>query len=150
MYNDTVTIFCRSTSTGETVWYPHVVYGVNLQVDRAAIVAKYGEQSQDAAALNIRYAVEDGKVMVWDKPWLASKAWESQTEDEKSRSIKFTPGQSFDFFAAGVWDDDTPVHDSDYGIDGFYDYVNKVSDYVYAITSVTKYDTIPHFEIMGK
>ena len=120
MYTDTITLFCRHEDKKKDVtWYPHVLHGVNLNMDAAAIVAKYGAESQDSVALNIRYTSEN--------------------------SLK-----EFDFFYAGEWPDESPVSDSEYGIDGFYDYMNAKCDYVYAITSVAQYSVIPHFEIMAK
>ena len=41
------------------------------------------------------------------------------------------------------------LSDNDY-VEGFYDYMNSTFDGVYAITSVAKFDLIPHFEITGK
>lgn len=150
MYNDTITLFCRYEGKKKDVtWYPHVLHGVNLNMDAAAIVTKYGAESQDSVALNIRYTVEKGLKMVGGKQWLPPKEWRRQN-DRMSETLTFTSGQEFDFFYAGEWGNESPVSDSDYGIDGFFDYMNAKYDYVYAITSVAQYSVIPHFEIMAK
>ena len=59
MYKDTVTLFNRYVdSMGNTMWFPHVLTGVNLVIDRAVIVSKYGEESNDNAVLNIKYTLQ--------------------------------------------------------------------------------------------
>lgn len=55
MYRDIVTVFNRTKTREGDIWYPTVIPGVNLNMDRGAIVAKYGEQSQDNCILNVRY-----------------------------------------------------------------------------------------------
>lgn len=148
MYQDTITLFNRkkSNTAGDT-WYPTVIKGVNLNIDRAAILAKYGASSQDNAALHIQYQQENGEITIacdseTTKPWMSPKEWD-ETED----SLTFNPNG--DFFWQGQWTGGI-VSDADYGPDGFYSYMNRVHDYVFAISSVAKYSVIPHFEIMGK
>ena len=146
MYQDTITLFNRKPGErgqGDT-WYPTVIKGVNLNIDRAAILAKYGSESQDNATLHIRYTKNEESVMVAGKPWMPPKAWD-KTED----SITFSSGTNFDFFWLGEWDGGI-VSDNDYLDEGFYNYMNRTHDYVFAITSVAMYSVIPHFEIMGK
>lgn len=118
-------------------------------MDKAAIIAKYGAESKDNAVLNVRYHISDGNVMVGDKIWLPPKEWDRQTNDLLLGSLTFTNGQEFDVFYAGEWADEEPIGDEDYGIDGFYNYMNRYYDYVFAITSIAQYRAIPHFEIMG-
>ena len=55
MYRDIVTVFNRTKTREGDIWYPTVIPGVNLNMDRGAIVEKYGEQSQDNCILNVRY-----------------------------------------------------------------------------------------------
>lgn len=147
MYKDTITLFNRKPGErgqGNT-WYPTIIKNVDLNIDRAAILAKYGAESQDNAVLHIRYQTDGKDVLVAEKPWMPPKAWD-KTED----SITFTSGNDFDFFWLGEWAGGI-VSDSDYSSDiGFYNYMNRAHDYVFAITSVAKYSVIPHFEIMGK
>ena len=151
MYNDTVTLFCQYKDQRKNItWYPTILRNVNLNKDKAAIIAQYGAESQDNAVLNVRYRLDNGKIMVGDKIWLSPKEWDRQTNDLLSSSLTFTDGQEFDFFYEGEWPDENPIGDEDYGIDGFYNYMNRYYDYVFAITSVGgPYSGIPHFEIMG-
>lgn len=145
MYQDTITLFNRKSGDrgqGDT-WYPTVIKGVNLNIDRAAILAKYGADSQDNAVLHIQYVAKEGGIHVAGKPWMPPKQWDG-TED----SITFTSGKNFDFFWKGDWTGGITT-DSNYG-EGFYDWMNRTHDYVFAISAVAQYSVIPHFEIMGR
>lgn len=148
MFSDTVTVFNRYRSRLGDMWYPTVIRGVNLLIDKAAIVAKYGAESKDNAVLNIHYQAVDGQIMVGGKPYLSPKEWDRQTNDKLAESITFTSGTDFDFFMLGEYPTTNPIADDDY-LNGFYNQVNSEYDYVFAITSVAKYSVIPHFEIMG-
>ena len=150
MYSDTVTVFNRYVdSFKNTTWYPSVIKGVNLNIDKAAIVAKYGAESKDNAVLNIHYHTVDGQVFVDGKPYLPPKEWERQTNDMLAESITFASGTDFDFFMLGEYPVKEPIKDEDFK-NGFFEEVKKEYDYVFSITSVAKYSVIPHFEIMGK
>lgn len=151
MYQDTITLFNRKPGDrGQPdTWYPTIIRNVNLNIDRAAILAKYGAESQDNAMLGICYTQENGEIRIpcvadTPKPWMPPKAWD-RTED----SLTFTGGTNFDFFWKGEWTGGI-VSDSDYGGEGFYNYMNRTHDYVFAISAVAMYSVIPHFEIMGK
>lgn len=151
MYDKTVTVFNRyEDQTGAIHWYPHVLHGVDLIVDKAANVAKTGLDSADTANLHVKYRFVDVNKIVGDKKYLTPKEWEKQPNDELSDSITFASG---DFFMEGEYSEE-PVLDSDYAnrVDsGFYDYLNKRRDYVFLITTVGgPYTLIPHFEIGGK
>ena len=147
MYKDTITLFNRKPGTDGDIWFPTVIKNVNLNIDRAAILAKYGPEAQDKAVLHIRYQVKNGEIVVAcdsdkEKPWMPPKQWD-KTED----AITFS--SDGDFFWAGTWTDGI-VSDKDHGPDGFYGKMNRERDYVFAISSVARYSVIPHFEIMGK
>ena len=148
MFSDVITVFNHYKSRLGDMWYPTVVRNANLLIDKAAIVAKYGAESKDNAILNIHYQTVDGQILIDGKPYLTPKEWERQTNDKLAESITFTSGTDFDFFMLGEYPTTEPIADDDY-IDGFYNHVNDEYDYVFAITSVAKYTTIPHFEIMG-
>lgn len=150
MYNDTVTLFCQYEDKAGVTWYPHKLTNVNLAVDRAAIIAKYGEQSQDNATLNVGYTVEAGAITVCGIPWLPPKEWAKQEPGERATSLTFSAGNGFGVLMEGEWINGDPVDDSKYGVDGFYNWLNRTADNVFAITAATKYDVIPHFEIIGK
>lgn len=149
MYKDTVTLFCRYESRLGDTWYPTILRNVNLNMDKAAIIAKYGAESKDNAVLNIKYHIADAGIMVGDKIWLPPKEWDRQTNDLLPKSLTFTGGQAFDFFWVGEWNDEEPIADDNYTYN-FYNHMNDIYDYVFAITSVGgPYSVIPHFEIMG-
>ena len=148
MYSEKITLFNHYKSRLGDMWYPTVIDGVNLLIDKAAIVAKYGSESKDNAILNIHYQIVDGQILIDGKPYLTPKEWERQTNDKLAESITFTSGKDFDFFMFGEYPTTKPIADDDY-VDGFYNHVNDEYDYVFAITSVAKYTAIPHFEIMG-
>lgn len=150
MYDKTVTVFNKyEDQTGEIYWYPHVLSGVDLIVDKAANIVKTGLDSADTAKLHVKYHSGDNTVMVGDLPWLPPKKWEQQPNDELSESITFDSG---DFFMDGEYPTEM-IKDSDYTDrvnGGFYDYINKRHDYVFLITNVGgPYTLIPHFEIGG-
>lgn len=151
MYSDTVTLFNRYERDGVTLWLPTVLRGVDLNIDRAAIVAKYGEQSADNARLHVRYTPDAAGPIIQGKRYVPPKLWALQTEEEAAQSITFAGGNSFDFFAAAEWDEPAPIlDDPSEWLDGFYNYVNSRYDYVFAISEVAMYSVIPHFEIGGK
>ena len=151
MYRDTITLFNRyTTKDRKVIWYPTIMRGVNLNVDKASIVAKYGSNSQDNAVLNAKYHSGDDTVMVGNKKYLLPKEWSKQTEDTLAKSLTFTTGkEEFDFFYEGEWKGEKPILDEDY-TSGFYSYMNNNYDNVFAITSVSKFSVIPHFEVVGK
>lgn len=146
MYADTITLFNRKSGDrgqGDT-WYPTIIKCANLNVDRAAIMAKYGENSQDAAYLGIHYQDENGDIIVAGKPWMSPKKWD-KTDD----SITFNNGNDFDFFWMGKWEGGI-VTDADYPHEGFYNFMNRTEDYVFAISKVAIHTAIPLIEIWGK
>lgn len=149
MYTDTVTFFNKYVDeAGDIYWYPHLLTNVDLNVDKAANVAKTGLDSADTANLHIKYRVIAGKRMIGNLLWLPPKEW--KTQGDLLKSITFAVG---DFFIAGEYTEE-PVRNSEYenrANSGFYDYLNKHKDYVFLVTNVGgPYTIIPHFEIGGK
>lgn len=150
MFADVITVFnSYEDSLKNVTWYPTVIHGVNLLIDKAAIVAKYGAESKDNALLNIHYKTVDGQIMVDDKLYLPPKEWERQTNDKLAETITFASGTEFDFFMLGEYPEIKPILDEEYR-NGFFEEVKKEYDFVFAITSVGMYSVIPHFEITGK
>lgn len=150
MYNDTVTLFNRKEGREGDTWYPTVIKNADLNIDKAAILEKYGQEAKDTAVLHIRYQNKDGKKIVSEKPWMPPKEWDAQLDP--SKAITFTEGDRFDFFWLGEWESEEPIEDADYfAYTDFYTYMNKTRDFVFAISSVGgPYSVIPHFEITGK
>lgn len=137
MYKDTVTVFNRRRRNGTDTWYPTVLENVDLNVDSAAIRQRYGAETKDRAKLHIMYAPG---IVIAGKQYYLPKEWDGD-------GITFHDGDLFDFFWDGTWTG-TTVNDEDYK-DGFFNYMKKNHDMVFAITSVARYSVIPHFEIMG-
>ncbi len=145
MYTDTVTLFNRKSGGrgNPDTWYPTVIKGVNLNIDRAAIIAKYGAEAQDSAYMGIHYAKSDGIITISRKELKGNKEWAGDT-----RSITFNPDG--DFFWAGEWADGV-VSDGDYTSDGgFYGYMNKTKDNVFAVTKMALHSVINLLEVWGK
>ncbi len=149
MYAEKITLFNRYKSSLGDIWYPTVLHGVNLIMDKAAIISRYGAESKDNAILNVRYMNVTDKKMIDGKEWMAPKEWKRQSEDMLPDLLTFTSGTAFDFFMLGDYGSTEPVADSNY-TDGFYNHINKEYDFVFAITSATHFSVIPHFEITGK
>ena len=155
MYSDTITLFNRRKEENGVIWYPTILRNVDLNADRGAIIAKYGEQSTDTASLHVKFSrSEDGALIIGHdgegneirKKYHPPKEWRGL--EDFSGTITFQDGNEFDFFAVGAWADE-PVPELNY-VDGLYAYMNKKYDHVYAITSVAKYSVIPHFEILAR
>lgn len=151
MYSDVITVFNRYHSRLGDMWFPHVIHDVDLQVDKAAILAKYGAESKDSAILHIRFENGvNGQIMVDGKPYLPPKEWAELTNDQLGNYITFNEdAENFDFFIAGVFDGEGAISDDDF-TEGFYDYMNMSKDFCFAVSSVSKHKLIPHFEIMGR
>lgn len=148
MYRDTVTLFNRKrlAGVGRVMWYPTVLRDVDLNADRATVVARYGEQSADRAILHIKYTWSDGPT-VGGKDFLTPHDW--QAEPNPAEVITFQPGANGDIFIAGAWPDSAPVADDDY-TDGFLQHLLDTRDGVWTVSSVSMYSLIPHFEVVGK
>ena len=156
MYADVITLFNRRKEESGEVWYPTIIRNVDLNADKGAIIAKYGEKSTDTASLHVRFTpsgegdfilCHDGEGNELRKRYYPPKEWGRL--DNFTDTITFQDGNDFDFFAVGAWADE-PIRDLDYVDGGLYNYMNKWYDHVYAITSVAKYSVIPHFEILAK
>lgn len=145
MYRDTVTLFDqRRDKSGDITWYPTVLEGVDLHEDRAAIVARFGEQCDDTALLHVKYSAGP---TVCGKPYLEPKAW--QAAEDPAAAVTFATGEAFSFFVKGGWEDTSPIDDDAY-TEGLYEHLCRTRDGVYAVRSVSKYGIIPHFEVTGR
>lgn len=148
MYSDTVTLFNRVTAREGDTWYPIVLHNVDLNMDKAAVIAKYGAESADSAVLHVRYIPKNGKMYIGEREYLPPKVWESREEPETT--ITFTSGTDFDFFWAGDWGNEEPITLTG-ATEDFYTFLNRTKDNVFAISSVGgPYSLIPHFEILGR
>lgn len=137
MFNLTITLFCLHA---EETWHPVVIPGCQLIVDRAARREKAGLDNADGAKLFIQKAQLDKLGIRVTGP----KEYDAQTDVHGK--IAFHEG--IDFFLNGSFPED-PLADEAYP-SGLYDYLNRVRDGVYLITSAAEYYVIPHWEITGK
>lgn len=150
MYDKTITVFNKYVNQKDEIfWYPTVIKGVQLIVDKSANIEKTGLDTADTATLHVLYRISsDGKV-VSDKKYLEPKKWAKQINDMLGHTVTFASG---DFFIEGEYDERL-ISDEDYQSrrdGGFYDYMNKNHDNVFLITNVGTYTLIPHLEIGGK
>lgn len=131
---------------GRTLWYPTVLQGVDLNTDRAAVVARYGAQSADRAILHVRYDWYNGPV-VGGKCYLPPIIW--QAEEDPAKAITFQTGANCDIFIEGAWSDNVPVDDDAYS-GGFLQHLLDTRDGVWTVSSASMFSLIPHFEVTGK
>lgn len=147
MFDKTITIFNRYHSRQGDTWYPHVIHNVQLTMDKASMVAKYGAESKDSASLIINTSND---MSIDGIAYLPPKKWSQLVNEELGEYITLNDNALyFDFFIVGEYPDKTPIVDDEY-TDGFYNHMNIEYDYVYAITSVASYTLIPHFEVLAK
>lgn len=149
MYNDTITLFNRLEGDEGDTWYPTILRNVQLIMDRAAILSKYGAEATDSAVLHVRYMKDGEEKRIGNKLWKPPKEWEKLLEH--SQALTFTGGDRFDFFWLGDWGSEEPIEDTGLLGEDFYTRMNREYDYVFSISKVAgPYGLIPHFEIMGK
>lgn len=155
MYNAIITVFNYYESTGMSIWYPHILTCVDVNVGKGWMLKKYGTDNSDNAELHISYTMNGEQKLIRDSsgkaiPWIPPKQWRQQESNLLEDTITFGLN---DFFWLGEWGGGK-INDKDYQdrrYHGFYSYMNDLYDYVYLISTVSgPYSLIPHFEIMGK
>ena len=144
IYRQTITLFNRRTVNEVTAWYPFLIEGVHLIMDKSIIISTYGEQSQDNVKIHIRYVPSEDGAVVNGKVYMLPKQWNREGDPSKNFTLSF--GDNFDFIMEGDYGSDVPVMDDAYP-KGFYNYMNKNYDNVFAISNVSKFNLIPHFEV---
>ena len=147
MYRDTITIFNRRTAGGETMWYPTVIEGVQLSVERALAAAGYGWKQAGRAVALAPYTPTEDVMTVGGKIYLPPKMW--QRAEEPELYVTFTAGEDFDIFLPGPWTQTAPFGDGMWP-GGFYEHLCRTRDGVFAVESVHRYRALPHFEIVGR
>ena len=152
LYKQTVTLFNRvTTPSGETIWYPRLLTGVHLITDHSASWNNYGGQQGDNVRLHVRYTPRtDGRAIIAGKVYANRKEWKTLSSIDGYITFGYGNDDDFDFFVEGKCGFTSAVKDSDYPRSGFYNYMNKIHENVFAINSVSKYNLIPHFEIMAR
>lgn len=149
IYKQTVTLFNRVPISKEHVmWYATVIEGVHLIIDHSSSWDSQGGNKADNASLHVRYLLSDGDVLVAGKKFYEPKAWRRLARPEEGITFGYGNNEDFDFFVEGEYTEfASPIADDLFDRRGFYNYMNKNYDNVFAIKSVSKYNLIPHFEI---
>ena len=173
LYRQTVTLFnrVRVGTVGNEVDYfiPTVLEKVHLVIDQSATWNGYGGSESDNVRLHVRYVQSGSKVLVGHKQYCEPKEWKRLQSYDGMMTFRFGNDTDFDFFISGVFVPDPEktvseitigektitldegfINDAAYGKFGFYSYLNKMYDHVFAVTAVAQYNLIPHFEIMSR
>lgn len=148
--NASCTIFNRyDLSDGTIMYYATIIQNCHFIVDKAAAQAKTGLEDADELFVSFDYQTDSsGTVLVDGKPYLGAKSWSRLVNDDLPNYVTMREGN--DIVMRGEWDGEQTISSSDYGRNGFYDWLRNSRDDVYLISSVGKYDLIPHFEIGGR
>ena len=149
IYQQTVTIFNRYQQGEKTYWIPTVLEKVHLIIDNASSRDTYGGKSADNARLHVRYSTNGSEVYIGENRWYPPSEWKKLGCPCDSVTFGYGKHEDFDFFAEGDFSKEfsDAIDDDDYGRSGFYNYMNAKYENVFAITSVSKKNLIPHFEI---
>lgn len=140
-YNKAVTIWNKYTDgLMETeVWLPTLVENVRLLVSKGNNVMNSGLDTADSARLHIM----DG-MSAPDKSYLDPIEWVRLPNEEKP--LYFTlESENDSFFVEG---DATAVDPS--GKDNFFNFMKESYHNCFKITSVDRFEIIPHWECWGK
>lgn len=142
MFDKTVTIINQKDGK----WFPHVCRHAQVSTDRGYITRQYGSDCSDSVVVYLHYEVRDNALYIEDFRYCAPIEY---AEDlNPTTSIAFRGGTNFDILFIGEYTDIET--DSDYA-KGFYEYMRKNHDGVYAISNVAgAFQNIPHFEITGR
>ena len=144
MYDSTITLFNYHEETGK--WYLSVISGVDLISNKASISGNTGVNSSDTVDIIVK-CTADCVISTSEgaKSYTGPKAY-AQCETPTA-CITFAPKK--DFIYEGVWEDLTPIDDSEFE-SGLYNEMNNSYDGVYLISSAAFFSLLPHFEIGGR
>lgn len=151
MYSETITLFNKHSDRFGDMWYPHLLHNVDLIVDRASVIAKYGAETSSNAKLHIKYTDSNNNVEINGIPYMESKEWHNLTADEKMDYITFNAdANNPDFFVVGDIGITDPVVDDVDAQDSLVDRLSKQMDIYTIVSASAPYKVIKHFEIMAK
>ena len=143
MLQDVVTVFNRR----DGLWYPTVLEGVHIQRRAAVEEDRLGTRRADEVLVLAPYTVEEGRITVGGKEYLPPRQWRRAAAPEGA--VTFTCGEAFDILLLGRWEEDGPAEDSRWP-EGFYGWLDRERDGVYALAAVKRFDALPHFELTGR
>jgi len=170
LYKQTVTLFNRVRIDDEVdLFIPTVLEGVHLIIDHSTAWNTFGGAQTDNVRLHVRYTPCGDKTMIGSKQYCEPKEWKRLEDFTDMITFRYGTDTDFDFFVKGVFLpeqgklvnnvavgqsiltlDSGFISDNAYGNFGFYDYLNKMYDHVFAVTQVSQYNLIPHFELMAR
>ena len=174
LYKQTVTLFNRvrvKQSGGEVDYFiPRVLENVHLIIDHSATWNTFGGAQADNTRLHVRCTPSGNGVLIGGElTYCEPKEWKTLSDFNGMITFRYGNDTDFDFFVKGVYLPDSGklvneipvgegvmtheagfIDDSAFGKFGFYSYLNKMYDHVFAITQVSQYNLIPHFEIMAR
>lgn len=140
-YNKTVTVW-NKYATGlmeNETWLPTLIENVRLLVSRGNNIQNSGVESADSARLHIM----DG-VSIPAKGYLPPPDWNSLEGPEKAGYFTLDSGNDT-FFVEG---DTTAVDPADKT--NFFNFMKENYHNCFKITSVDRFEIIPHWECWGK
>ncbi len=124
MYDKTITLYNRSHNANGDTWYPTVLTGVNLIMDKALNVQRYGENNENSASLHVKYTLGAGNnSRGGGKKYKEPKAWAEIASEDIDEYISFKTGNDGDFFIVG--DHGLEVIDDNSFTSGFLNYAKK-------------------------
>lgn len=125
-YNRTATIWNKQEDGvwEEEVWFPTVIENVRILVSRGNNIQKSGNTEADSARLHIHDSISEP-----DKPYTKPEEWTAGSTYTLDKNT---------FFSIGDTSQITPDKD----------FFNR-SD-VFHISSVDRFEIIPHFEVWGR
>ncbi len=139
-YNKTITVFNYTPSDDlidDELWMPTVLHNVRLLESNGVTTTTNNTKESD----NVRLHID---LRDTDKPYMTPKEWAKLDISEKSQY--FTLCQDKDFFIVGDYQDKSETVEGE----GLFNRLKESMDGVYQITSVGKFDLIPHLEVGGK
>jgi len=141
-FNQVVTVWNRRKATknrleAQEVWYPTVISNVRLLVTRGNNIIKSGLESADSARLHIL----DG-VSIESKTFKNRVEWDALTDDE-AQNFWTLDSDNYTFFVEGDLSGISVVPN-------FFEEIKKSYNNCFRISSVDRFELIPHWEVWGK
>ncbi len=140
-YNKTVTIWNKYVDGvwEQETWIPTLIEKVRLVVSRGNNIMSSGLETADTARLHIK-----DDISIASKDYKSPVEWNKLSEENK-RKYYTLESENDTFFVEG---DTTDVSSEDK--DNFFEYMKKNYDNCFKLTSVDRFEIIPHFECWGK
>lgn len=140
-YNKTVTIWNKGAAKkgdlwGRETWYPTIIKNVRLLVSRGTNIQQSGNSSADSCRLHIM-----DRVSKPDKKYLPPAEWHASEEQENYYTLE---SEKDSFFTEG------DSSGAETAVDNFFETMKDQYNNCFRISSVDRFDIIPHWEVWGK